>query len=151
MNLSVRFLSKTKQVGDCLEWQAGMSTVGYGKFWLDGKNIGAHRAAWKIFKGEIPAGMHILHRCDNRSCVNPEHLFLGTNQDNVDDKVKKGRSLRGERNWRAKLRDDEVRSIRVLFRSYGWAVERIAKHFHVRRGIIYYTLSDKGWKHLNET
>lgn len=87
-----RFMSKVKKTDPCWLWTAYKSDAGYGSFWFKRKLELAHRSSWTLFKGKIPKGIHVLHKCDNPSCVNPRHLFLGTNLDNIMDKVKKGRS-----------------------------------------------------------
>jgi len=102
----------------CWEWTAG-TTDGYGRF---GVNVGSrkfrlelsHRWSWRASKGEIPDSNQVLHHCDNRLCVNPDHLFIGTNNDNVWDKLQKGRGSRGERMGMAKLNEFQVRIIRRL-------------------------------------
>jgi hypothetical protein len=78
-------------VGDCWEWLRYTNVDGYGRLRWNEKYIGAHRVAWEKANGPIPGGMHVLHRCDNPPCVNPSHLFLGTNKDNMDDRDSKGR------------------------------------------------------------
>ncbi len=79
----------------CWEWTGGL-TEGYGMIRFNYENFYAHRISWIIENGEIPDNLLILHKCDNRLCVNPKHLFLGTIADNMKDKVKKGRQARGE-------------------------------------------------------
>lgn len=71
----------------------------YGLFAMGGQRMGAHRAAWLLHRGEIPAGLWVLHRCDVPACVNPDHLFLGSSQDNIADRDLKGRQAGGERHW----------------------------------------------------
>lgn len=103
----------------CWEWKGRRDTRGapflpYGYFWLDGKTIPAHRAAWLIFKGPIADGLKALHVCDNPGCVNYEtHLFLGTSRDNTQDMMVKGRkaSVVGELHGQARLNEDQVRTI----------------------------------------
>lgn len=96
----------------CFLWTAYVTPKGYGTFG-DGKGtILAHRFAWKLANGPIPAGRWVLHRCDNPSCVNPDHLFLGDSRANIDDCVSKGRQARGERGGGAKLSAAEVLAIR---------------------------------------
>lgn len=76
------------------------------------RNVRAHREAWEKANGPIPPGMFILHRCDNRACREPEHLFLGTHKDNMEDMMSKGRSCRGRRNHKARLHPENIRHIR---------------------------------------
>ena len=88
-DLERRFWSKVDNSGDCWEWRGAISKSGYGSFGAMGKTMRAHRMAWILARGEIPAGMCVCHSCDNKKCVRPEHLFLGTQRDNLDDAMKK--------------------------------------------------------------
>lgn len=119
-----RFDSHTRWAGECLEWVGtgqGVPVGGkqYGCMWLPRPHKGlvmSHRLAWVRAKGAIPAGMCVLHSCDNPRCVNPSHLFLGTNMDNVADRQRKGRNRPpvGERNGSAKLANAQVVRMRFL-------------------------------------
>ena len=81
------------RVGDCLEWQGGMSGNGYGQIFVDGRTVGAHRLAWVLANGcAIPDGMSVLHSCDNKICCEPAHLHLGTQLDNMREMRERGRS-----------------------------------------------------------
>lgn len=97
-----RFMTKVhrRTLNECWPWKAGTNLNGYGQMRVGFKKIGAHRLSWEIHNGSIPHGMHVLHCCDNRLCVNPSHLFLGTHADNMRDRVAKNRSARGERHGR---------------------------------------------------
>lgn len=103
----------------CHEWQSRVRYDGYGAFWFEQKQSLAHRAAYKLFVGD-PGELRVLHRCDNRRCVNPEHLFLGTDQDNVRDMWSKGRGV-----GRRKVSDEMVARIKAL-RSSGESQQSIA-------------------------
>lgn len=124
----------------CWEWRGCLTQKGYGRFKMDGQCFLAHRASWLLQRGEIPAGMCVCHHCDNPACINPDHLFLGTNEDNVKDRVLKGRSARsdGEHNANAKLSWSDVYFIRSsdktsteLAGQYGLTIAAVAK---VKRG-----------------
>lgn len=88
----LRFDTKVLRTDGCWLWTAGKSGNGYGAFKLkDGSQVPAHRMAWELARGPIPDGLYVLHRCDNRQCVRPEHLFLGSARDNALDMMAKGR------------------------------------------------------------
>ena len=93
-----RFWEKVqKKSGGCWTWLGAKNNQGYGNFNVGGKFERAHRIAYCLSIGEVPAGLFVLHHCDNPSCVNPKHLFLGTQKDNMQDCLKKGRFPVGER------------------------------------------------------
>jgi hypothetical protein len=102
----------------CHEWLRALSNNGYGQLWWQGKRSYAHRIAYERANGPIPAGKMVLHRCDNRKCINLEHLFLGSSRDNQRDMRAKGR---GQKPWqnlsRAKLRIEDVHRIRDMLKS----------------------------------
>ncbi len=115
--LPVRFSEKVDFSGSCWIWKAYTNEAGYGVFAIGGKPFRAHRFAWECFKGKIPGDLCVLHKCDVRNCVNPNHLFLGTYKDNYDDMVAKGRnkSLKGRRRNYSKLTQVQVDEIRNLY------------------------------------
>lgn len=86
-----RFWSKAKDTGYCWEWQANKDSDGYGMFRIQGTYTKASRIAFQIINGELPEGVHVLHKCDNPGCINPDHLFTGIHRDNMDDRTRKGR------------------------------------------------------------
>lgn len=119
--------------GGCRIWTAAKDRDGYGFIQQDGEKRRAHRVAWELENGSIPDGIHVLHKCDTPSCVNPGHLFLGTIADNNRDKFEKRRQSAGERHGRAKLSLDQVAEIRAI---RGERQKDIAATFGVSRSLV---------------
>lgn len=117
----------------CFLWLGYVEREGYGKVWHDGRMRKAHRLAWELANGPVSAGLFVCHRCDNRACVNPDHLFLGDHQDNVDDMMRKGRKRTGVSIGRV-LSDEDVSVIRLPLRST--TTQQLADRFGVSRGHI---------------
>lgn len=146
-----RFFSKflVDRVTECWEWDEQLDNGGYGVFCLDNRKEKAHRFSWNYYFGEIPDGMFVCHHCDNPSCVNPNHLFLGTHQDNMDDMAKKGRrvSLTGEDCPSSKLSYNDVRKIRALYDSGEIRnMSKLSRMFGVTIGSIRPIVKRLGWK-----
>ena len=153
----------------CWEWIAAIGNHGYGVFTISTKvHITAHRYAWEISNGKIPDGMHVCHKCDNRKCVRPSHLFLGTNVDNITDSVKKGRRkgiarpkwgpdhpqrinpdlvLRGSAHGMAKFNEDTVRLIRLRY-ACGESGNSLAREYGVPGVTIMRIVKRVSWKHV---
>ena len=133
----------------CLLWTAGLANTGYGQLYWDGGPKNAHRLAWIVANGPIPAGQHVLHKCDVRSCLNPAHLFLGTQRDNMRDMRAKGRGVDpvtnlGEAHHSAKLTADKVRKIRVDPRPS----RAVATDYGVHPTLIQLIRKNKIWRHV---
>jgi len=133
----------------CWLWLGGINGNGYGSFW-NGNNPHqqqAHCASWEIYKGHIPEGLYVCHHCDIRSCVNPIHLFLGTQKDNMQDSSKKGRIDHGEKRPQAKLTENQVIQIRNDNREHRF----IAIDYGVAKSTIGLIKREKRWKYLKQT
>ncbi len=141
-------VEKSKKAKDCWKWLAAKSKFGYGKIRRPGgEDDTAHRVSWELHNGPIPEGQCVLHKCDNPSCTNPKHLFLGDTQDNKDDCVAKGRHSRGEKVNTAKLTEQEVLAIREAC-AKGANKEKLATKYRVGRSTIFRIASRKIWKHI---
>ncbi|MCX5176768.1 HNH endonuclease [Streptomyces virginiae] len=128
----------------CWEWTGGRTDKGYGKYFIDGRTVGAHRWAFIFAKGPIPDGQMVRHTCDNPPCCNPQHLLIGTHRQNVNDAIARDRTTRGTRNGRARLNAEQVRHIRA--RSAGGETGTdLAKAFGVHHNTIYCLLEGKTW------
>lgn len=144
-DLRPRFVRQS--FGDHDEWGGTIHRDGYGMFKnSEGKVEGAHRVAFELYNGPIPVGMFVLHSCDERSCVNPAHLFLGTHQDNMTDMIVKGRKIvvRGESHGMTPLTEAQVREIRADPRSS----RALAPLYSVSRVTISNVKSRRTWAHL---
>lgn len=119
----------------------------YGLIRIDRKPIKAHRFSYELHLGKIPKGLFVCHKCDNPSCVNPDHLFIGTNKDNVDDMVSKMRQTYGGKNPMAKLTEDDVITMRFL-KKQNWALPKIASKFNIALSTASQIVNNKRWKHI---
>ena len=146
-----RFWSKVDKNGanSCWNWTTGKDRYGYGQITINKRNLRSHRVSYAIRHGDIENGLHCLHECDNPACVNPDHLFLGTNQDNMDDKVSKGRqvSLKGESNGTAKLTAVKVLEIKRLLAG-GVTQRAIASVYGVSQKNVSLIKAGKRWAHV---
>lgn len=153
-NLKNRLMSHVvvNDVSGCWEWQ-GSRRSGYGRMIVGSRtdrtrrSESAHRVSYKLHYGEIPNGMEVCHRCDNPCCVNPDHLFLGTRQDNIDDRESKGRNRPpiGEKNGRAKLTKTDVLEI-IERRAQGVSFQKLANEYGVCKKTVQDAVNGKHWK-----
>ena len=169
-----RYWSRVRVNGDtgCWEWAGHLATTGYGRLTVHYRGMLTHRAAYVLAHGPIPNDLWVLHHCDNPACVNPDHLFLGTNQDNVDDRQRKGRGhtgyvspdrrARGERHWsrthpelirkggavhNARLTEQNVQDIRKRHATGDVALSELARQYGVTKQAIWNVVKRRNWKH----
>ncbi len=135
----------------CWIWQKGKSTHGYGVKVIDGRKDYAHRHYYEMAYGPIPEGMDVCHQCDNPSCVNPAHLFLGTAKDNALDMVSKGRArnriFQGEDNGHSRFTESQIREMRALYAS-GVYQREIAEQFGTSQSAVGEIVRCETWKHI---
>lgn len=144
---------KVNPISGCWEWQ-GTKRAGYGRTIIgsrkDGtrKSISAHRLAYLLWNGDIPDGYFVCHKCDNRACINPEDLFVGTRQDNVDDRERKGRNVikTGEEQPRAKLTKKDVINVRWEHTVKGVSYSSLARKYGISCPAMYNAINGITWK-----
>lgn len=147
----------------CWIWQGQTAPNGYGRLWHGGRNVSAHRHSYAQFVGPIPGGMLVCHHCDVKNCVNPEHLFVGTQADNVADKTRKGRqakgathgrttkphrTARGERNGWSRLTESQAREIFARLSMGHETFTAIAQDYPVTRHTIGLMARGERWQHV---
>lgn len=167
-----RFWEKVQIQGpsECWPWQGAVFQIGmgYGQFQFEGRPHSAHRIAWLLTKGPIPAGSRVLHHCDNPPCCNPVHLFIGSNADNMKDMASKGRARpyrggvfgdrngtrtkpesrpRGEAHPRAVLTESQVLELRRLHREGVRQID-LGRRFGLSRDVVSKIINRRSWKHL---
>lgn len=154
--LANRFNRKVKVIAvtDCWEWFGNRFTNGYGQINVGNRMLLAHRVAWELKVGPIGRGLRVLHRCDNRACVNPSHLFLGSQSDNIRDMDIKGRRKpnprRGEKHANSKLTNEAVLYIRLHYKrgdlQFGGGA--LSKKFGVSAPLVNMIARREIWKHI---
>ena len=146
-NVKARFEEKFEKTAGCWLWTAGTSEGRYGGFSYQYKKLGAHVASYRIYKGPIPEGQLVRHTCDNSLCVNPEHLILGTHDDNMQDCVERGRRPSAEDHPNAKLTNTQVLDIRRAL-STGVSLAAIARRYNVTSGLISHIKQGRSYRYV---
>lgn len=156
--MAARFWSKVDKSGECWLWTGTPAARGYGAFSFKHRSLRAHRVAWELAYGAIPYSLLVCHRCDVRNCVRPDHLFLGTDADNITDAKAKGRlnpplkvghrfHCVGSDNNAAKLTEDAVLEIRSRHVA-GETQVALARYFSVSQNCVWRIVSRQGWRHV---
>ena len=135
-----RFWNKVNKTDSCWEWMSSINNKGYGTFWYQGRPVYAHRLAYELTVDKIPNNLCACHHCDNPKCVNPDHLFLGTHKDNIQDASNKGRL----RNRYSKLSEFDILEIRNLLAS-GVSQRMVAKQYSVGVMTINHIVHKRTW------
>lgn len=148
----LRYVKRGASSDDCWMWLGSLLPRGYARFSLHNEAVGAHRVSYRVHIGEVPAGMCICHRCDNPPCVNPAHLFLGTNKDNIQDALtkKRMRFIRGEAHPMSKLTCQSVKQIRSEYKP-GMSIQEcvtIGAKFGVGINGVMSVVRGRTWKHV---
>ena len=139
----------------CWLWTDALDRDGYGRLQIDGKAVKAHRLAYELHCGPVPSGKMVCHKCDTPCCVNPDHLYAGDNQANMDDMVRRGRSVvminpnPGSQNGRAVLNEAQIHQVFHLSRKM--SIRAVARHFGVTPTTIKRILTKERWAHVRDT
>lgn len=148
MGIKENFEAKFEKTTGCWLWQAAKTSQGYGQFGYKGMMRGAHRVAFELYVAEIPAGMHVLHTCDTPGCVNPAHLKLGSNADNVADRSARGRTAKfiGEAHHNAAFSQEQVEAIKKEYASRKISHRSLAFKYGVSKTTIGYLLRGRTYE-----
>lgn len=151
-----RFWAKVQKTETCWNWTGQIDPrYHYGRFWKTGdyfatgerRRTQVHRFSWELHNGPVPDGMMVCHTCDNRRCVRPDHLFLGTGRENTADRHAKGRSAKGERTGLAVLNEVSVQNIRYRHGN-GSTIAQLARDFKVGETTVRSIVQGRTWRHV---
>lgn len=151
--VEVRFFALVEKTDGCWFWKGAVKEFGHGVMrGQNGRTIRAHRASWEIHKGPIPSGLFVCHHCDVPNCVNPDHLFLGTNADNMADCKAKGRARgpchRGEKHGMSRLTEDDVRELRDLHATGQFFLRNLADRYGITIAQAHRIVHRRAWRHV---
>ncbi len=150
--LEERFWSKVDKAGpdECWLWTGALNNKGYGCVGVNGAHSKcSHRVSYELLVGPIPEDKHVLHRCDVPNCVNPSHLFLGTQTDNMQDAARKGRTrgAQGEQHWRSKLTQEIADEIRHRYTTEKITLNKLGEQYGVTGSTVWYILKRRIWNY----
>lgn len=150
MRLIERFENQINKIENgCWLWTGEILPTGYGVLRIGGQMLSTHRLSYEVFVDQIPKGLCVCHSCDVRECVNPEHLWLGTHTENMEDAARKNRMHPGEQNGQSKLTEPQVIEIINLYSTGNYSQQQLAEKFSVEHSIISGIITGKNWKHLD--
>ncbi len=143
-----RFERRVKKTDSCWLWTGARNNHGYAYIRVGGKTERAHRIAYELYNGSIPAGKQVNHKCHVRNCVKPTHIYAGTQSENMMDMIKadRGNKAKGERNGSAKLTEKKVRQIKLHGEVGKFSERELAKKYDVSQSVINNILNNKSWK-----
>jgi len=144
-----RFLSKVEKTENCWIWVGGKHRFGYGIFHFDGKCSTAHKFSYIYFNGEVENNLFVCHKCDNPTCVNPNHLFLGTIQENNADCKNKNRHIKGSKSGMSKLNEFQVKQIKNELKNYYKGIQKdLSLKYNISQSQISAIYRNKEWQHV---
>lgn len=146
--IRANFWTFTNRADGCWLWSKGVAADGYAHTVPTAGEHLAHRISWTLTHGPIPDGLKVCHTCDVRHCINPAHLFLGTNADNTADMVQKGRHVHGERHPLHRLTAEQIADIRARYAAGGIPQWKLAEEYGVSQAIISKICRGQVWKHI---
>jgi hypothetical protein len=143
-----RFMKKVDKTETCWLWTACKDEGGYGHFRLGNKMPPAHRVSFEHFKEPILQGLNVNHTCDNPPCVNPEHLWQGTQKEGIVDRDSKGRQMKGEKQCLAKLTEQQVLDIRTKYIPRVYTQIMLMKEYNIGKSTVKQIIQRRTWKHI---